>query len=153
MREVCSFSCLPVLPGPAWDLLSKICILLSRSLYTYENVLVTGFNTTYRTVQSTPLSAGRGLPSYPMCQFSRAFAMAIWLTWKEGRRVELLGFTMKSNFRRPHSAADLITITRSLSFLQLSNREGNCNCYSIIHGRGFLLLASQQCNFSLQELM
>ena len=33
LREVCSCSCLPVLPDPAWVLLSKICILFSRSLY------------------------------------------------------------------------------------------------------------------------
>ena len=29
LREVCSCSCLPVLPGPAWVLLSKICLLFS----------------------------------------------------------------------------------------------------------------------------
>ena len=34
LREVCYCSCLPVLPGPAWVLLNKICILFSRSLYT-----------------------------------------------------------------------------------------------------------------------
>ena len=33
LREFCSCSCLPVLPGPAWVLLSKICILFCRSLY------------------------------------------------------------------------------------------------------------------------
>ena len=33
LREVCSCSCLPVLPGPAWVLLSKFCIFLCRSLY------------------------------------------------------------------------------------------------------------------------
>ena len=33
LREICSCYCLHVLPGPAWVLLSKICILFSRSLY------------------------------------------------------------------------------------------------------------------------
>ena len=33
MREVCFCSCLPVLPGLAWVVLSKICILFSQSLY------------------------------------------------------------------------------------------------------------------------
>ena len=33
LRELCSCSCLPVLPGSAWVLLRKIFILFSRSLY------------------------------------------------------------------------------------------------------------------------
>ena len=36
LREVRSCSCLPDLPGFAWVLLSKICILFSRSLYVSE---------------------------------------------------------------------------------------------------------------------
>ena len=36
MREVCSCPCLPVLPGPAWVLLSKICIPFCRSLYIHS---------------------------------------------------------------------------------------------------------------------
>ena len=33
MREICSCSCLTALPGPAWILPSKMCILFSQSLY------------------------------------------------------------------------------------------------------------------------
>ena len=73
----------------------------------------TGSSRTFRT-KWLFTSANRSLPwthhatSYPMCQFSRAFAMAISLTLGRGERrasefsrVELLSFTMKSNFRRP----------------------------------------------------
>ena len=31
LREISSYSCLTVLPGPAWLLLNKICIPFSRS--------------------------------------------------------------------------------------------------------------------------
>ena len=39
--EICSFSCLPVLPDPAGDLLSRICIPYFRALYVLGTVLFT----------------------------------------------------------------------------------------------------------------